>query len=136
MLLPDVDDAGRIVFVDYRPTHPSYAMLDLAGRGACLLEVRRDGHRFEAVITGLDASVVDSQLLADLMGAQRWLEARAADYVRAVRRLNSARRLIADAEAGCTLIRADFERYRLAALAAGDTPAARRPPAAQPWEAL
>ncbi|CAN1721963.1 protein of unknown function [Hyphomicrobium sp. 1Nfss2.1] len=123
MLLPDVTPAGQIVFVDYRPSHPSYAMLTLATGGTCLLHVTRAGEKFEATITGLDMAVVDAQLQADLMGARLWLDRQAAAYMREVRRLDIARRLIADAEEGCTLIRADVDRYRLQQLLpAGATP--------------
>jgi hypothetical protein len=113
MLLPDVDDAGRIVFIDYQPTHPSYQMLTLASGGTCLLEVRRDGERFEAVVTGLDMRAVDRQLQADIMGAHQWLEARAADYLRAVRRLTIARRLLDCVGEELPVIRADFEKVLL-----------------------
>lgn len=113
MLLPDVTDAGRIVFIDYRPTHPRYATLDLAPRGSCILEVRRDGERFEAVITGLDMTVVDAQLQADLMGARQWLDRQAAAYMREVRRLDIARRLLDDVAEGCAIIRADVEKVLL-----------------------
>ncbi len=119
MLLPDVTDTGRIVFVDYRPGHPRYAMLQLAARGTCLIEVRRTdpltgkGHRFETVITGLDTDVVDSQLRADLVEARRAAENFASAYMREVRRLDIARRLLADVDEGCTIIRADYDKYRL-----------------------
>lgn len=113
MLLPDVDDAGRIVFIDHRPSHPRYAMLDLAAHGSCLLEVKRDGERFQAVITGLDMTVVDGQLQADLVGARRQLDGFAAAYMREVRRLDMARRILDDAADGCVLIRADVERVLL-----------------------
>lgn len=113
MLIPDIDPAGRIVFVDYRPSHPRHAMLSLAAGGTCLLEVNRKGHRFEATITGLDTTIVDRQLQADLMGAQRWLEARAGEYLREVRRLDIARRLLACVGEDLTVIKADFEQHRL-----------------------
>lgn len=127
MLLPDVTDAGRIVFIDYRPSHPRYAMLELAARGTCILEVKRHGERFEATITGLDMTIVDAQLQADLLGARRWLDDQAAAYMREVRRLDIARRLLDDVAHGCAIIRASLP-------AAVDTPA--RPTAALPWEVL
>jgi hypothetical protein len=128
MLLPDVDDAGRIVFIDYQPTHPSYQMLTLSSGGTCLLEVRRDGQRFEAVVSGLDMRAVDRQLQADIMGAHRWLEARAVDYLRAVRRLTIARRLLDCVGEELPIIRADVDKVLLK-----PRPQA---PASFPWEAL
>jgi hypothetical protein len=117
MLLPDVNDAGRIVFIDYRPSHPRYAMLQLATRGTCMLEVRRvepvtgKGHRFEAVITGFDTDIVDAQLRTDLVGARQWLDEKANEYLREVRRLEIVRRALRDADEGCTLIRADVDKH-------------------------